>query len=46
MMKKHEEARVAAETVQLGSVSGDTQGDGAVFWEATGLRPFTGISDE
>lgn len=45
-MKKQETAQAAADTIELGSVSNDTQGDGAIFWEATGLRPFTGISDD
>ena len=45
-MKKNETAQAAADPTELGSVSGATQGDGAIFWEATGLRPFEGISDD
>jgi hypothetical protein len=32
--------------IELGSVSGETKGDSAPHWEAVGLRPNTGLSDD
>ena len=34
------------ELIDLGSVSSDTKGNSAPHWEAFGLRPLAGISDE
>jgi hypothetical protein len=32
--------------VELGSVTRDTQGDGGIYWETHGMRPFPGICDD
>ena len=32
--------------IEFGSVSGDTKGDSAPHWEAVGLRPNNGLSDD
>jgi hypothetical protein len=36
----------APAVIDLGSVSGDTQGDRGVYWEGFALQPHAGISDE
>ena len=32
--------------IELGSVIADTHGDGGIYWEAAGLMPHAGISDD
>lgn len=32
--------------VELGVASVETRGNEGIYWEATGLRPFVGLSDD
>lgn len=32
--------------IELGSISGDTQGQGGIYWETFVLQPHQGISDD
>ena len=43
---EREHCETPASLVELGSVSGDTQGDGGIYWEGFALQPHPGISDE
>ena len=35
-----------SELIELGSASADTRGNGGIYWEAAGLMPHSGISDD
>lgn len=41
--EKHQDT---ADLIQLGSISGDTRGNGGVFYEAFSLGPWPGLSAE
>lgn len=43
---EREHSNPSASLVELGSISGDTQGNGGFYWEIGGLQPHPGISDD
>jgi hypothetical protein len=43
---EREHSETTASPIELGSVSGDTQGDGGFYWEIGGLQPHPGISND